>query len=511
MTPLWLAKHQNRLPSVILTFYFIKSDPSQNTLRDNQIKADINSTKTALAKAGFRTRVAVVLVGEDKLAVTSDLEDRIAAIRRATALDVSKSLFFLPTSTPDAELPSFVSTVLVTLQPICVEYYRDLTKHARRKKGRGYAPAPPASSARATSQALTLHGWNVRYDFKLAVFAEFRQEMDVAQRHYESALEELFDPEGDLETTPSWSPRWNDCRLLCDIIAFRILRCQIWRSMTSSASESWSNYKYRMKDLIDRRGKGSDGYGWEAWEARWAKMMAQLIEMAELPISRPPDSSVGQEDALNASSNLIYALPEKAYSAMERMLPFHHLHHPGYWWGIVSKHVLARRRKAETIPTEDRLPPEEISTAEAARLTRTYDTYLVPQPHEEIPSSGLSTYDYLLDVQSQIERAESEFFSRGQVRTAHSLRIEFSRELIRAGRYGEALESLRPVYDDMHWRRDGWLSLATEISQLMYRCALEVNEKRLALELAWELSCHGNYLHPVRVLCILLKPTKISL
>lgn len=488
MTPLWLAKHQTRIPAVFLSFYHITSDHSQSTLQDNQIKSDINAIRDSLLRSGYKTRFAAVLVADKTLASAPELEDRLSGIRRATALDPKTALFFLPPPTSKDDLSTFVASVVAALQPICVDYYRDLTKHCRRKKGRGTIPSPMAS-ARGTSQSLTLHGWNVRYDFKLAVFAEFRQEMDAAQRHYESALEELFGPEGNLEMTASWSPRWNDCRLLCDVIAFRILRCQMWRGMTSSASESWCNYRYRMKDLVDRRGKGTEGYGWAAWEARWAKMMAQLIEMADLPVFRPVDLSESRDGAQVMVAT--YAPPEKAYSAMDRLPPFQCLHHPGYWWRLVSKHILARRRKAEAIPAEDRSPLEEVSAAQAASRARTYDTYLVPQPHEEAPHSGHATYDYLLDVQSQTERAESEFAIRGQVRTVHLVRLEFARELVRAERYGEALDMLRPVWDEMNWRREGWYESAREVLQLMYRCAVQLHERHLRVEVAWEMACQG--------------------
>lgn len=488
MSPLWLAKHQSCIPSVFLSFYRITSDHSQSTLQDNRIKSDINSTKDTLLRSGYKSRYAAVLIADRALADAPELEDRVAGIRRATALDQKTGLFFLPSAAARDQLSEFVLSVVTTLQPVCVDYYRDLTKHARRKKGRGFLPS--SSAARGTSQTLTTNGWNIRYDFKLAVFAEFRQEMDVAQRHYESALEELFGPEGSLETTPSWSPRWNDYRLLCDIIAFRILRCQLWRGMTSSASESWCNYKSRVKDLVDRRGKGTDGYGWAAWEARWAKMMAQLVEMADLPIFRAIDLSESRDDT-HVSMVATYAPPEKAYSAMDRMPPFHCLHHPGYWWRLVSKHVLSRRRKAEAISSEDRTPSDHVSVAEATSRAMSYDNYLVPPPHEEAPVFGHATNDYLLDLRSQTERAESEFSSRGQYRAVQLVRLDYARELVQAERYGEALDILRPVWNEMTWRREGWYDSIRDVLQLLRRCASELGDHKVVFESSWEMACQG--------------------
>ncbi|KAI5253768.1 hypothetical protein E4T42_02684 [Aureobasidium subglaciale] len=482
MTPLWLAKHRSRIPAIYLSFLTLDSDSSH----DNALKNHINDTRNTIAKSGFKTRYAAVLVSDDAAISPLDFEERLAAIRRATSLDPKMSCFHFDVSDSQTDLPSFVSTVLRALQPVCVDYYRDLTKHSRRKRGRAAPPPITAAASRGTSQILTNNGWNVRYDFKLAIFAEFRQEMDVAQRHFESALEELFGPEGSLENTPSWSARWQEARLLCDIIAFRVLRCQMWRGMTSGAAESWYNYKERMRDLIDRRGKGAENsYGWEAWEARWAKMMAQLIEMADLPVFKPVDlSDPGEQTAAPA----VYAPAEKLYSTMERMMPFHLLHHPGYWWRLACKHVMSRKRLAEAIPQEDRTLPSETSATQLASRTRTYDTYMVPQPHEEAPLSGHSTYDYLLDLQSQTERVESIMSNRGQARTVQQVKIELAREFYRAERFDEAFRTLQPIWDSMVWRREGWFDLALEVLELIYDSAGKTGNSKVRVESAWELT-----------------------
>ncbi|KEQ71952.1 hypothetical protein M436DRAFT_49036 [Aureobasidium namibiae CBS 147.97] len=490
MTPLWLAKHQSRIPAVYLSFQTLDSDPSN----DAALKNHINDTGNAIAKSGFKTRYAVVLVSDDAAISPLDFEERLANIRRATSLDPKISCFHFDVSDSQTDLPNFVSSVLRALQPVCIDYYRDLTKHSRRKRGRAAPPPITAAASRGTSQVLTMNGWNVRYDFKMAVFAEFRQEMDVAQRHYESALEELFGPEGSLEHTPSWSARWQEARLLCDIIAFRVLRCQIWRGMTSGAAESWYNYKERMRDLIDRRGKGTDNsYGWEAWEARWAKMMAQLIEMADLPVFKPVDLSDPEDQTAGPT---IYAPAEKMYATLDRMMPFHLLHHPGYWWRLACKHLMARKRNAEAIPQEDRTLPSETTAAQLASRTRTYDTYMVPQPHEEAPLTDHSTYDYLLDLQSQTERVESIMSNRGQLRAVQQVKIDLAREFHKAERYDEVLQTIQPVWESMIWRREKWFDLAIEVLELIYDSAERTGNSKLQAESAWELAYQRKYPHP---------------
>ena len=263
--------------------------------------------------------------------------------------------------------------------------------------------------------------------------------------------------------------------------------------MTSGAAESWYNYKERMRDLVDRRGKGTDNsYGWEAWEARWAKMMAQLIETADLPVFKPVDLSDPEDQTTGPT---IYAPAEKMYSTLDRMMPFHLLHHPGYWWRLACKHLMARKRNAEAIPQEDRTLPSGTTAAQLASRTRTYDTYMVPQPHEEAPLSGHGTYDYLLDLQSQTERVESIMSNRGQMRAVQQVKIDLAREFYKAERYEEVLQTIQPVCESMIWRREKWFDLAVEVLELINDAAEKTGNSKLQAESAWELAYQRQYLH----------------
>lgn len=270
---------------MLIAFFDVSADDS--TSQNEQIQIDINAIRTTLARSGYKTKFAAVLMSDRSILRAPELEDRLSAIRRATTLDPKTGFFFMPPMSSSAEIATFVQSMLATLQPLVVEYYRDLTKHARRKKVRGGPAAFLTSPVEGGAHTLSTPGWNVRYEVKQGIFAEFRQEMDVAERHYSAAIEDLFGSEGALETAHTWSPRWNEARLLCDALALRVVRCQLWTALTTGAVISWANYKARMRDLIDRRGKGSQTYGWDAWESRWAEIMAQLIQRADLPTLQP--------------------------------------------------------------------------------------------------------------------------------------------------------------------------------------------------------------------------------
>ncbi|KAH7085723.1 Gryzun, putative trafficking through golgi-domain-containing protein [Paraphoma chrysanthemicola] len=485
LAPSWVAKHQDYVPSVFISFFDFTTDPITNSLHDNQLKTEINKIKGQIQKSEYRTRYVVVLLSDKTILEAPDIEERLANIRRTTGLDPKNSLFFLPPNTSQVELRAFVTTVLSTLQPICVEYYRDLTKHARRKKGRGTIPQPTAPPTRGTSQTLSYPGWGVRYDFKLGVFAEFRQEMDAAQRHYNFALDALFGPEGLFETTASWSPRWDEIRLLADVVALRHIRCQLWNNYPTSAAQTWLRYKIRLRDVLDRRGKGTSNYGWQAWESRWAQIMAQVMQRTEMPVFRIVPSS---EDPLSDGVNAVYAPPEKQFPIGERLPPWELLHHAGYWQKLSADHAKRRLVLAREMPEEDRTPPGMSPATRVSNRNQIYDNYLVPQPHEELPVPGVAGgFEHWSDISSKLSAAIAEFKARGQHRKVDQLQLDVARTLLHVKRFEDAFKILVPLWQKMSWRKEGWWAPASEVLWALHECALRVQDQETYLATEWEL------------------------
>lgn len=504
IAPSWVAKHQDYIPSVFISFFDFNTDPVTNSLHDNQLKTEINKIKGQLQKSEHRTRYVVVLLSNKTILEAPDIEERLSVIRRATGLDPKNSLFFLPPNTSQVEQRAFVTSVLSTLQPVCVEYYRDLTKHARRKKGRGSVPPPTAPPTRGTSQTLSHPGWGVRYDFKLGVLAEFRQEMDAAQRHYSAALEALFGPEGLFETTASWSPRWDEIRLLADAVAFRHIRCQLWNYQLTSAAQSWLRYKARLQDVLDRRSKGTSNYGWQAWESRWAQLMAELIQRTELPVFRADGEASDEE------TGLIYAPPEKQFLLGEKLPPWELLHHPGYWHKLSADHAKRRYILAREMPEEDRTPPGMSPATKVSSRNQVYDHYLVPQPHEELPlpGSGGEGFQHWSDISTKLNAAVKEFKARGQQRKVDQLRLEVARTLLHVKRFDDAFKVLRPLWASMSWRKEGWWGLASEVLWALHECALRIQDQETYVATEWELYNQGTWRTTAVIRSVLTKTSR---
>ncbi|KAG5984271.1 hypothetical protein E4U55_005429 [Claviceps digitariae] len=460
----WIKKHQALVPSIFICFYKLS--------HDNRLKADVNRIKAVFARSGFKTRVAIILFGDEESGtaeLTDDVQDRLEAIRRGTALD-PKSIFYIPTQESPAELKRVIDNILAILYSSAIEYYRDLGRHARKKRSRGIAPLPTIPPTSGTSHTLSLPDWNFRYDFKTAVLAEFRQELDAAMRSFEQAYEILLGQDV-LEVIPSWSSRWNEARQLADIVSIRCLRLHLWMGHTSLAVRRWQTHRDRIGDFVDRRGRGTNTYGWQAWEARWAMVMAHLIEKVEVP-------------GLVPASSTIFLQPEKAVLG-ERLQPWELLHHTGYWYRIAARHLAARRTLARMMSNEDREAPDNPSAKSSAR---SYDTYMCPPPHEEYPldpaQGGVNHAQTIIDC---LITSRSQFQARKQLRIAAELSLECAKEMASLGSWEEVASVLRPVWDDMSFRSDNWLDIAEDLCWLMRKAAKECGRANLVVAVYWEL------------------------
>ncbi|KAG9251472.1 Gryzun, putative trafficking through golgi-domain-containing protein [Emericellopsis atlantica] len=463
----WIQKHQHLVPSIILSFYTITTDPTTTTLQDNRLKSDIAAFRSALVASGYKTKLAVVLLADDDSTPATQatgLQERLENIRRGSGLD-PKSLFYIPPQGSPGELKNVMLNILSALYGPAVEYYRDLGRHARKKRSRGIAPQPTVPPTSGTSRTLELAGWNFRYDFKSAVLGEFRQEYDAAMKSYEQAYEVLLGPDV-LDTIPSWSPRWNEARLLADIIAIRCLRLHFWLRQTSLAVKRWQAHRDRLADFVERRGHGTDNYGWQAWEARWALVMADLMDKVEL-------------QGLEPESGAMFLPPDKAVLG-DRLQPFELLHHKGYWYRTAARALMARRRLAARIREEDRSPPDQKGKVFS------YDTYLCPMPYEENPLEGQGTNHAQLIVDCLLE-AKAQFEARNQLRIASELSLECAREFSRMKKWQDVLSILRPLWESRVFRSEGWHGASEDLCWLIRRAAAAERKADLVVAVDWEL------------------------
>ncbi|KAG0640099.1 Gryzun, putative trafficking through golgi-domain-containing protein [Tuber brumale] len=488
---LWLRKHQLLLPSVFVCFHELfteSNDGNIQNLRDNELIASINAAKKhfspttgstisasiggdEIRSSGYRSKFAVVLMSDKSILPSSRFDDRVGYIKRSTNLIANATFFFVPADSSAVELQQFALNFLSTLYPLAIEYYRDLSKHSRRKRNKGSVPPPTIPSSRALSQ----QAWNLRYEFKLGIFAEFRQEMDVAVRNYETAYERLLTEV--FETTSSWSDRWTQARLLADITILRLIRCHLWGEQYTAAKRRWSAHVTHMTNILNRKGRGTETYGFAAWMSRWNKCLGELIQSGSLPVfnvsvpasPRMPMLRVGTD---GIEPPAIHAPPEKQISVSERIGPQDLLHHAGFYYLKAAELLSVRVTRAKRISISDSVD--------------SYDLYLCPPPQEE------STADHNSSQLSLLSLARREFDSRQQKRMVDSITLQITKLKIAKAPHdeslwGEALKDLRSVA--RIYRKEGWWEVLEDVLWNIVQCGRNAGEGGSVVIAELELTC----------------------
>ena len=459
------------MPSIYLCFYSLTSDPTLVNLCDSKMRTDIVGIRNLLNQSGYKVRLAVIFLGQSSSSLSPEkVLERLEMIRKGTGLD-HKTFLYIPSQESQDRLLAAMDAILGSLFSQAMDYYRDLGRHSKKKRGRGIAPQPTVPPTTGTSRTLSVQAWNLRYDFKTAVFSEYRQDMDGALRLYESAYETLFGSDV-WGVIPSWSPRWNECRMLADVIAVRILRCRLWLGQWSASVRRWRQHRDKIADFVDRRGHGTENYGWEAWQARWACVMAETVKKVEIM-------------ELGPDSRLLYMDAEKSLAA-ERLQPWDYIHHPGYWYKISAKHIAARRKRAREMPEADRVPPNSSPVSRLSSRPYTYDCFMCPEPHEEHPleGQGVNYSKLILDV---LYAAKVEFQARQQRRLSAEVSLECANELMSTGDYKPALQLLLPLWEGMNFRAEGWWDINEQLSYILRSAARRASRPDLMVAVDWEL------------------------
>nr|GMC65948.1 trafficking protein particle complex subunit 11 isoform X1 [Ipomoea batatas] len=163
----WLAKHRTRVPAVVAALFnydHVTGDPAQWL----QVCTDLENLKAVMR--GRNSKLVVVVVAQSN-AKDEVSEDRMIALRKRAELDSKHLIIFVPNE--PSELNQSLNRLGTTFAELANGYYRD---EGRKIK------------ARIERRNLEL---NIRYCFKVAVYAEFRRDWGEALRMYDDAYHVL--------------------------------------------------------------------------------------------------------------------------------------------------------------------------------------------------------------------------------------------------------------------------------------------------------------------------------
>lgn len=481
MTPLWFMKYQEALPAVFVSFFEITHDENSDTLIDNRLKTEVVSFQSRLNDLNYKAKHIIVIFGEESVEMDANIDSRLANIRKGAKLENKTSFFYLPPNISMTDLEFFAEALAQSMRPLCTEFYKNLHKHTRRKKDRRSTSSTPTTPVvENASQHMLLSSWNTRYALKMGLFSEIRFEMDAASRAYGEALDYLLNLHGTFDQISSWSPRFNETRLLADSIAIRKLRCLLADGHTPEAATFWSAYRYRTKDMVERRGKGSETYGWPCWEARWAKAMAQLIQGSTLLTS---DINAKRSlEPLQPKRQLAFAVADRRNRVQDQSNPWSsELHQPAYWYMLSAKYQAFRAELAHDIPDEDKMPPGQSPASSVSRVHREYESYLCPDPHVEADE-----VKHAKIIVESLTEAREEFRKRDHNGCAAAVGLAIAEQLATYSA-DQALTVLRSLHDERALRKRRWLSLLEHVAVRLYEVANLKNDRESQICALWEL------------------------
>ncbi|KAG0035770.1 hypothetical protein BGZ81_000063 [Podila clonocystis] len=236
------------------------------------------------------------------------IEDRLNFVRKSAGLDNKNSFYVLPPSTAQ-EINDFAVNLQRSQYEGSMNYYKEQVK--RHKKKKSILPATSASirpvqqqntgiqQSALQHQGLSVQGWMLRYEFKMGMFSECKQDIDNAVKHYESAYGLLIDMFAVTSTiTPGASGlqartrRWAEAKVLADCLCLKICKFHLYLDAPSTALFHFRRHLLVFKAFSESWRMGDDSFEYWAWLGKQYRVFGDLLDIGtksgfKLPVPTP--------------------------------------------------------------------------------------------------------------------------------------------------------------------------------------------------------------------------------
>ncbi|GAA5831856.1 hypothetical protein JCM11251_003912 [Rhodosporidiobolus azoricus] len=340
IAPIWIRKHRELVPSVfILVLRLFEHEQGQTThnpldptereeeerAHDGELVKEIVERKRSTFERGIK--LAVVLLCSRSLLDDPSLDFRLSLIRRQSGLDSRASLFVI-SPVPQSEVNNFVQSIKAELYPAALDYYREHGRRVRRKRAR-----------QVPKGGLNERGWHVRYDYKLALFAEMRSEIEVSLKHYEDCYDALVDMFAQPGLLPPRTRRWAEAKVLADCVSIKISKLYLYLNEPSRALAQLNSHVFKFRELSVTWQIGEETFEFWSWLSKQYRLFGDLTSLAlrsgfRLPTLKPPPTARALPPSTSPS-----ALPSPG------LMPLNVLQHAGFYYEMAAVCAVERRQK----------------------------------------------------------------------------------------------------------------------------------------------------------------------
>ncbi|KAG8957730.1 hypothetical protein FRC03_009851 [Tulasnella sp. 419] len=486
IAPIWVRKHIELVPSVFVLFLRLSESPAmasplegrqeiekeEERKRDAELAAEILQRKKTTSERGIK--LTVVLLASRRMLDDPSLDTRLSFIRRQSNLDTRAALFVLsPVSQP--ELADFVKSLQSALYESAKDYYAAHSKRIRRKRHRqpqANATILPNANGALIGRPLREIGWIVRYEYKLALFAEFRMEEELARKHYEdcwSALVEMF---GSTAILPPRTKRWAEAKVLADCIAIKLCKLYLYSNECSMAMSVFNRHLHKFADLSKGWGIGEETFEFWSWMARQHRILAELLELAlragfKIPVIPTPTAA-----ALGAAGHMVGGYggvngTKESLAFSMGLNPANILQHPGYHYYTAAKCTLQRYERFLAILEQETAQPGTMSQSPGFANEKKVEHHAV------VIELYIKAYELFKK------------FRTGQSRQTVYIAHRIAETYYASGNYDAAIRFFERIA--RMYRREQWSDLLKPILSMWYDCARQSGDIELTIKLLIEI------------------------
>ncbi|ESQ31070.1 hypothetical protein EUTSA_v10003539mg [Eutrema salsugineum] len=441
----WLLKHRTKVPALVAAFFpshHIFGDPTQWL----QVCSDLDNLKSVIRPKNIKLVVVVVQSSPQE----EISEDRLVALRKRAELD-SKYVLFVNSSI-DSELTLSLS------RHLALAYYRE---EGRRIKSR---------IEKRSSHSLDL---NVRYCFKVAVYAEFRRDWGEALKFYEDAYHSLHEMIGTSARLPAIQ-RLVEIKTIAEQLHFKISTLLLHGGKLIEAVTWFHQHKSSYEKVV-----GSTEFIFLHWE--W--MSRQFLVFAEL--LETSSATVQSFSSLNQRTTEISLTEFEFYPAYYYQLAAHYLKDKKSTLEL----LLSMSVTAQEIDSSSESVIPSVYVGQFAQLLEKGEAFtlhsITDEEYIRYTISEAKRFQDSFEIVAWLKRSYESFTNLKARRMAALCAFEVGREY-----FGLSDPRNAKFFFDITanlYRQEGWVTLLWEVLGYLRECSRKLGAYKEFVELSLEM------------------------
>ncbi|KAG0364056.1 Foie gras liver health family 1-domain-containing protein [Gamsiella multidivaricata] len=552
VSPLWVRRHREQIPSVFIAIVDLWDRESIVGNENNGHRAfsdkgplgvidpmerehDIVLAQELLerrkAAQDRLVKFAAVIILQRSHMEDPSIEDRLNFVRKSAGLDIKNSFYVLPPSNKQ-EISDFAVNLQRSQYEGSMNYYKEQVK--RHKKKKSNLPATTASVRPVQQQSvggpqqtqqqqlqqqqgISVQGWMLRYEFKMGMFSECKQDIDNAVKHYESAYGLLIDMFAVTSTITPGAPglqartkRWAEAKVLADCLCLKICKFHLYLDAPSTALFVFRRHLIVFKAFSESWRMGDDSFEYWAWLGKQYRVFGDLLEIGtklglKLPAPTPGSVVYGSfagmsegskdlnkfsgiglgsgttgfgigpgGDAFVYGGNVGGGRGGGTHGPGAGINPILVLQHAGFFYHQAANCSVQRRLRFEA--AEEAYPDSDVAPVPTASK---------PYPPSLQSMNAERTIDHLALTIELLTKSYEQFKRYKAGRMTLFLASEIAGTYYTAGKFEMALKFFERI--GKTYRKEGWTLILTSILKWSVQCAKELGYWENVVEFLIEL------------------------